>query len=165
MQYSTVCIVYVLILCLRIIFCLCICVYVLVLFCCIICVVYLLFCINIVWLKTDELIMFNLILFYFYKEKCCFHEYEAHFFTFIKYVCSNCFSVFIIDFFEFFNNFRYFFSVLGSDNGSFESFSDSVLMIQSSPQLQNLVLAFVFTVTIYNCKKLLCHINYFLMFF
>lgn len=40
----------------------------------------------------------------------------------------------------------------GSDNGSFESFSDSLLMIQSSPQLQNLVLGFVFTVTLYNCK-------------
>mmetsp|Transcript_2960 Transcript_2960/g.3101 ORF Transcript_2960/g.3101 Transcript_2960/m.3101 type:complete len:432 (+) Transcript_2960:153-1448(+) len=39
----------------------------------------------------------------------------------------------------------------GPDNGSFESFSDSLLMIQSNPQLQNLVLLFVITVTIYNC--------------
>ena len=42
-------------------------------------------------------------------------------------------------------------AIPGSDNGSYENFWDSVRMIQSSRQLQALVLGFLVTVTVYNC--------------
>ena len=42
-------------------------------------------------------------------------------------------------------------AIPGSDNGSYESFWDSVRMIQNSSQLQALVVGFLITVTVYNC--------------